>query len=913
MQTDSTLKVNKRRMTIGILAHADAGKTTLAEGILYTTGTIRKYGRIDHRDTFLDNFSLERERGITIFSKQAQFAYNDMPFTLLDTPGHVDFTSETERVLSVLDMAVLVISGSEGVQSHVRTLFSLLTRYKVPAFVFVNKMDIAAKSEKEIMKDLERELSENCLRFSEKGNEEFYEHAALCGERLMNIYEENDGMIPDAEIKEAIKRREIIPCFFGSALKLSGIEELLNGLSGFASHKEYENGEEIKEASFAARIFKITRDKTGTRLTHLRILRGSLKTKDRISEDEKVEGIRLYNGEKYESVGEVAEGDVCTVTGPVSTFAGQGINTVDAAPPQVTPVLMYKVSFPYGTRLDEAHKNLQILAEEDPELNIQFDEETGEITAMVMGEIQLEVIKTLVKERFQMDISFGNGKILYKETLVKPTVGVGHFEPLRHYAEVHLLMEPGETGSGLIFESNVSTDLLERNWQRLILTHLEEKVHRGVLTGSPLTDVKISLIAGRAHKKHTEGGDFRKATYRAVRQGLMMGESRLLEPYYRFILDIPAISAGRAMNDIKKMSGSFEIEEMGQENAVLTGRCPVSTMREYIKEVNAYTGGVGKLSLSNGGYDECHNPEEVIEEMGYNPEADTRNPVDSVFCAHGSGFVVPWDKVRDYMHISDEGRLISFDEEDENSSGGGQDERQEERPSSKRPAGTGGVGLTTLEDKELAAIFNKTYKSSKTENAYEPMSVVKHEEERKHVDVNIKEKTEEYLLVDGYNIIFSWEDLNELSKQNLAAARGKLADELANYCGFKRCKLILVFDAYKVEGARESVSEYSGIYIVYTKEAETADRYIERTVHSIAKDHKVTVATSDATEQVIIWAKGALRMSARELKDEVEYTKKEIREIIETGDNIGRVKLLSGLPKETAEFIEEIRLGKRVL
>ncbi len=886
----------KKKISIGILAHVDAGKTTLAEAILFSAGELKKAGRVDHRDTFLDTHELERKRGITIFSKQARFSLPSMDVNLIDTPGHADFASEAERTLSVLDCAILVISSVDGVQSHTLTLWSLLKRYNVPVFIFVNKTDISEKKQSETMAELCDKLDSGCCNFSESSPEDI----ASCDEALTEYYLENDSL-DDHLLSLAIANRHVFPVRFGSALRQKGVEELLNDLDSYAVSKA---GSE--EAPLSARVYKITRDKTGQRLTHVKIETGTLKVRTELNK-EKITQIRFYSGEKFETSEEAHPGDICALTGLNDTFAGQLLGSDGPAlSPILSPVMAYRIILPLGTDVNLTYTRLKVLEEEIPELSMVLLEDTNEIQAQIMGEIQIEILTNLIHERLGLDVEFGVGTIIYRETVTSVTEGVGHFEPLRHYAEVHLKIEPGERGTGIQVDTDVSTDDLDRNWQRLICTHVLEKKHRGVLTGSPLTDVKITVIGGRAHPKHTEGGDFRQATYRAVRQGLMKNTSILLEPWYDFMLEIPAARLGKAMNDITQMAGNVKSHEINGESAVIFGRCPVSTMHGYALTVTAYTNGTGKLSVSSGGYDICHNEEEVISRYSYDPANDLRNTPDSVFCAHGSGFIVPWSEVENYMHV--ESCLKA----------GSQTGKTVLKPLSAPTAavssadtGSFSYSASAKLDKDLADIFNKTYGSKKqtsgSEDLFHPVSKPSLMPEGK-VIIKEAEKRDEYLLVDGYNIIFSWDELNELSKTDLHAARQRLTDLLSNYQGFRQMKLILVFDAYKVEGAAEKVEKYKNIYVIYTKEAETADRYIERTAVSLSKKYRVTVATSDATEQVIIWGAGAYRMSARELREEVERTESDIRSIIEKKDTAAGSALLDSLSPEAAEFIRNYRL-----
>ncbi len=917
-----TLTIPAKRQVIGILAHVDAGKTTLAESILYLSGNIRSLGRVDHGNTFLDTNEMERARGITIFSKQAEVTLKadgqELPVTFMDTPGHVDFSAEMERTLQILDYAVLVINGMDGIQGHVLTLWKLLKRYHIPTFLFVNKMDQSGTDRGKLLKELQERLSDRCIPFDVEQNDEWKESVAVCTEELMEQYLEN-GDIAMEDMKTAIAKRHIFPCFFGSALKIQGVEELLQGLVAFTIRKQY-------PAQFGARVYKITRDEKGNRLTHVKLTGGALKVKELIGE-EKADQIRFYSGVQFRTENEAVAGEVCAITGLESTYAGQGLGMEESLErPVLTPVLTYQLILPAGAEPHVVYRKLMQLEEEEPLLHLVWEEQTKEIRAQVMGEVQIEVLKNMIKERLGLEVAFGTGCIVYKETIAEAVEGVGHYEPLRHYAEAHILLEPGERGSGLTFATDVSTDVLDLNWQRLMLTHLEEKQHKGVLVGAPITDMKLTVIGGRSHKKHTEGGDFREATYRAVRQGLKKAKSILLEPVYEFRLEIPQECVGRAMTDIGKMQGKFSDPEMTGSIAVLTGTAPVAAMQEYPMEVAAYTKGEGKIFLSPGGYEPCHNEEEVIASMGYDSEADLANPTGSVFCAHGAGFVVPWDEVENYMHVETEWEEdyagdVTWDMRAENAAPSAGADQGSGMPSATgqttRKSGGSAVGAFSAEDKELEEIFNRTYGKSESKgkggSAYDPMSVVHCPSTPRKVEIKPQERQEEYLLVDGYNIIFSWDELNEMSKTNIAAARQKLMDVLCNYQGFKKCTLILVFDAYKVEGFQGEVQKYHNIHVVYTKEAETADQYIEKTVHQIAKKYKVTVATSDATEQVIIWGAGAMRMSAQGLLQEVQETNKEIRRLLEEVKKPGKESMLNGLEPSVAELLEEVRLGKRTL
>ncbi len=879
-----------RKLVVGILAHVDAGKTTLAESILYLTGSIRKLGRVDHKDTFLDTNTLERARGITIFSKQAILSYKNIEITLLDTPGHVDFSAEMERTLQVLDYAILVISASDGIQGHTETLWRLLIRYGIPTFLFINKTDLEGTNKRALMEELKRKLGDGCIDFSgESDPKDFMENLALCDEDLLEQYMEYH-ILQDTAITKAIAERKVYPCYFGSALKLNGVEAMLDGLEQYTQVPTYPD-------CFGARIYKISRDEQGNRLTHMKITGGSLRVKQLLtnqeSEDrrksrgsitpegeqvlenweEKVNQIRIYSGVRYEAVEEAMAGTVCAVTGLSRTYPGEGLGREAMADmPILEPVLTYQMILPQGC---DPHNMLTklLLLEEDPQLHIVWSEQLKELQVQLMGEVQIEILKSIIAERFKVEVEFGAGNIVYKETIRGSSMGVGHFEPLRHYAEVLLLLEADEPGSGLSFITNCSEDILERSWQRLILTHLEEKEHLGVLTGSPITDMKITLVAGRAHQKHTEGGDFRQATYRAVRQGLKLAQSVLLEPYYDFKLEIPSEAVGRAMSDIVRMSGSFSPPEVTEELALITGFAPVATMMGYQSEVTAYTKGRGRLFCSLRGYLPCHNFEEVIQKINYDSERDLNNPTGSVFCSHGAGFVVDWDQVPNYMHLDAFWQQKSVKEVLEDF---------EESP--KTPKSREAYGGSLQEDKELEAIFTSTYGPIKSRRSAS-MSGLGYENKNKNdkgiikrqVEIRSREPVKEYLLVDGYNIIFSWEELNELAKVNMDAARSKLMDILCNYQGFKKCILILVFDAYKVKGGLGEVFDYHNIHIVYTREAETADEYIEKVTHEIAGHHHVTVATSDALEQLIILGQGAVRFSAKDLKEEITRVRDQIR------------------------------------
>ena len=856
------MESTRKQIVLGILAHVDSGKTTLSEAMLYRAGVTRRLGRVDHKDAFLDTDALEKARGITIFSKQALLTAGDTDITLLDTPGHVDFSTETERTLQVLDYAVLVVSGTDGVQSHTETLWRLLRRYHVPTFVFVNKMDLPGMERQELLAQLNRRLGEGFVDFGATQADRD-EALALCDENLMDRMLDA-GQLQDADLIPAIARRHVFPCWFGAALKLEGVDALLDGLD------RYTRPAPALEA-FGAKVFKVSQDEQGARLTWLRVTGGELKVKAQLTGEadgepwaEKANQLRLYSGAKYTLTEAIGPGQVCAVTGLTKARPGEGLGAErDSDLPVLEPVLSYQVLLPEGADVHAALGKLHRLEEEEPQLHVVWNEALGEIHVQLMGEIQLEVLRSLLAERFGLEVEFGPGGILYKETITEPMEGVGHYEPLRHYAEVHLKLEPLPRGSGMQFAADCREEVLDKNWQRLVLTHLEEKQHLGVLTGSPLTDVKITLIAGRAHLKHTEGGDFRQATYRAVRQGLMLAKSQLLEPWYAFRLEVPAENIGRAMSDIQRMEGTFDPPESGEETAVLTGFAPVSTMRSYPMEVVSYTRGRGHLSLTLDGYRPCHNAQEVIAAIGYEPEHDLDNPADSVFCAHGAGFVVPWDQVRSHMHVD---------------SGWGKSTRPEQEAAVPQRRAMA-YRATLEEDAELLKIFERTFGPIKRD----PLAAFRPVQKRERPDFAAEqwEIAPEYLLVDGYNIIFAWDELNALSKESLDAARHKLMDILCNYQGFQKCVLILVFDAYRVPGSPGSIEQYHNIHVVYTKEAETADMFIERVTHEIGRNRRVRVATSDGMEQIIILGHGALRVSARMFHEEVQNVEKQIRALVQ--------------------------------
>lgn len=896
----NTAKEPSNHICIGLLAHVDAGKTTLSESMLYLSGRIRQQGRVDHGNAYLDTYELERARGITIFSKQAELVFGELEVTLLDTPGHVDFSAEMERTLRVLDYAILVINGADGVQGHTETLWKLLKQYRIPAFLFINKMDQNGTDAEKLLEELRVKLSGSCIRFGEaEDSEEFLENVAMAEEQVLEMYLEH-GTIERGEISRLIWERKVFPCYFGSALKNIGVKEFLAGLECYAKERSYPE-------EFGAKVYKIARDPQGNRLTYLKVTGGVLKVRDLIryqDVEEKVSQIRIYSGEKYDAVQEVRAGRVCAVTGLTKTYPGEGLGAEPPSEgPVLTPVLNYQLILPEGCDTHGMLLKLRQLEEEDPELHIVWNEELGEIHAQLMGEVQTEILQSMIRERFQTEVTFGPGNIVYKETIKRPAEGVGHFEPLRHYAEVHLLLEPGESGSGLVFAADCSEDVLDRNWQRLILTHLAEKEHRGVLTGSAITDMKITLVAGRAHLKHTEGGDFRQATYRAVRQGLKSTESVLLEPYYEFRMEIPAEFVGRALTDIQRMAGEFQTPDTEGDFAVITGSAPVSEMRDYQLEVTSYTKGRGRLFCTLKGYAPCHNAEEVIEQIGYDSEGDLDNPTGSVFCAHGAGFHVSWHQVPDHMHLEYVWTPEAEKEKSAIEAKKGQGSVQSGRVSSS-------FSRSVEEDKELEEIFLRTYGKIERKRPIAERRVESPEERQKRIR---KDQMEEYLLVDGYNVIFAWEDLKELAKVNIEGARNKLMDVLCNYQGFKKCNLILVFDAYKVQGQELGVQKYHNIYVVYTKEAETADQYIEKVVHEIGRKYHVTVATSDNVEQVVTLGQGGKLLSARELRTEVEEVQRQIREEYLNRPQKGKNYLFDYLDEEISGQMEEVRLGKKEL
>lgn len=858
-----------KHICVGILAHVDAGKTTLSESMLYLGGSIRRIGRVDHKDTFLDTHALEKERGITIFSKQAQFQFGGYEVTLLDTPGHVDFGAEMERTLQVLDYAILVVSAPDGVQGHTKTLWRLLERYHIPVFVFVNKMDLRQRSEQDIQEELCHQLDGGCISFTQD-REQMFDSLAMCDEDAMNEYLES-GTVSDGQIAHLIKERAVFPCYFGSALKQQGVDVFLNGMHTFCEMPDYPE-------QFGAKVFKIARDEQGQRLTYMKVTGGEMRVRMSLADGaEKINQIRIYSGSRYTTADSVCAGTICAVSGLEHTYPGMGYGITQSDVQTVLePVMTYQVLLPEGCDAHHMLSHLKQLEEEDPQLHIIWNERLQEIQIQLMGAVQLEVLSRLIEERFGLVVEFGAGNIVYKESISMPVEGVGHYEPLRHYAEVHLLMEPLARGSGMVFAADCSEDMLDRNWQRLILTHLQEKEHAGVLTGSAITDMKITLIAGKAHLKHTEGGDFREATYRAVRHGLMLAHSVLLEPYYNYRLEIPPEQVGRAMTDIQRMDGTFDGPQQQGDMAVLTGRAPVVSMAGYHAEVLTYTQGRGRLLCEAGGYDVCHNADEVIRESAYEAERDMDNIADSVFCSHGAGCVVKWNEVYDHMHL--ERAWHPGQPAKKNSDGNSRN---------KHPQTNHAYSGSWEEDKELEAIFTRTFGEIKRRTPADESSrrmfgnradEGKTPENAGKYGSRPKAVRDKYLLVDGYNIVFAWEELARLAQENLDAARYKLMDRLSNYQGYTGLNLICVFDAYKVKGSHRSIEKYHNIDVVYTKEAETADMYIEKVTLDIGRKHQVTVATSDRLEQLIISGHGAVRITAMRLKEEIEQAERQIRE-----------------------------------
>ena len=969
--------MGSKKLVVGILAHVDAGKTTLAESILYTSGSIRKLGRVDHKDAFLDTDRQERDRGITIFSKQAGVRWRDMDITLLDTPGHVDFSAEMERTLQVLDYAVLVISGADGVRGHVLTLWRLLERYRVPVFLFINKMDQPGVDAGKLLQELKNRLDQRCVAFGEQ-DEAFCEEIAVCDEELLEQYLEvasgesaltakgertesvekseskretiqtAESLINSETIASLIAQRKVFPCYFGSALKVEGVTELLDGLDDYTCMPSYPD-------VFGARVYKIARDAQGSRLTYVKITGGTLKVKQTIYTqggnkahrdgrsvdwdgrvEEKIDQIRIYSGSRYTVEQQASAGTVCALTGPVTTFAGEGLGAEQGETvPLLEPVMTYRIVLPDGCDVHQMYQKLCQLEEEEPQLHIVWKEQVGEIQAQLMGEVQIEVLRNIISERFNVDARFDEGSIVYKETIASPVEGVGHYEPLKHYAEVHLVLEPSEPGSGLTFGTRCSEDMLDRNWQRLVLTHLEEKEHPGVLTGSPITDMQITLVAGRAHLKHTEGGDFRQATYRAVRQGLCKAQSILLEPVYAFRLELPASVIGRGMTDMQARSAKFGAPETMGDYAVLTGTVPVSEMAGYQARVLAYSGGQGRLYTELKGYEPCHNAEAVIEAMGYDAMRDMENPCGSVFCAHGAGFVIEWDQVEEYMHL--EHVLTDIDLISQNywkgvaaqDSGlsGLEGSYGAKKQTTQRRYREMGTSINYIGQDEIDEIMNRTYGTkerkkqgwARTIRAGDSSDNGKKADSARSGDKKVYQKEysgkpdtppqEEYLLVDGYNIIFAWDSLNELAQENLDGARGRLMDILSNFQGFRKMHLILVFDAYKVKGNPGSTVRYHNIDVVYTREAETADQYIEKVTHEIGRKHHVRVATSDGLEQLIIMGAGAIRVSARELQEEVMAASGELRQMF-LGNRKNapdeRNYLMADVSDEVTAYIEKV-------
>lgn len=853
-----------KKITIGITAHVDSGKTTLAEAMLYKSGSIRNLGRVDSGNTALDTNSIERERGITIFSAQAELYANDSRITLLDTPGHVDFLAETERTMCVLDYAILVISGSDGVQSHTSTLWNMLRKYEVPVFIFVNKMDLISADKSFVINDLRSRLSQNIVDFT-GGDEDIAENASLCSEELMEKYLES-GTVDKNDIIQAVSERRIFPCFFGSALKMQGVDEFLTALDEYTCEKQYKN-------DFGAKIYKISYDPKGSRLTHMKITGGSLKMRDELcyldsdgnEQKCKVSSIRFYTGEKLRTADIAEAGEICAVTGLVGTFAGQGMGSErDSDDVLFEPVMTYRVIYPDDKNAFDVLKELRLLEDEDPQLHICWNEQNRDIHIQIMGAVQLEVLVKLISERFGYTVSFENGAVTYKETIKAPVEGVGHYEPLRHYAEAHILLEPMPRGSGLSFDTVCSEDELDRNWQRLILTHLTEKTHIGVLTGSPITDMKLTLVAGKAHLKHTEGGDFRQATYRAVRQGLRLAESVLLEPYYDYEIELPTDNVGKAISDLQHMCAEFEAPESHGEMSIIRGNAPVSEINDYRSELIAYTHGKGSISFALSGYKECHNTEEVVAKIGYDCDSDIENSADSIFCSHGAGYVVKWDEVYEHMHLP-----LSINNNEENES--------EEQRSVKAAK----FIEKAVSDEELMAIFEMTYGKINSDpvRAFKKTKAVSIEDKKVRLP---QYEGPDYLLVDGYNIIFAWDDLKKIAEENLDAARAELIHRMCNYQGYNGSELILVFDAYRVKGKHRDIEKYCNINIVYTKESETADSYIEKVSHELSKKHRVRVATSDGLEQMIILGNGAMRISATEFRKRVQAAESAIKEYIDT-------------------------------
>ncbi|OPX42328.1 tetracycline resistance protein TetO [Ruminiclostridium hungatei] len=880
------------KLVVGILAHVDAGKTTLSEGMLYLNGKIGKLGRVDNKDAYLDTYELERARGITIFSKQAVFGMGDMQITLLDTPGHVDFSAEMERTLQVLDYAILVVSGADGVQGHTKTLWRLLDMYRIPVFIFVNKMDQAGTDRKKLIKELKSQLDEGCIDFGQDQSEVFYDQLAMCNEAIMEDYitAESVGL---GKIRQAVRDRQVFPSFFGAALKLEGIESFMQGIMRYAVIPAYPE-------EFGAKVFKISRDEQGNRLTHMKLTGGRLKVRDVVKNkgwEEKVNQIRIYSGQKFQPVTEIEAGSVFAVAGLTQTRPGEGLGAEEESDaPVLEPVLSYRIMLPEGCDPRMFIPKLRQIEEEEPELHIVWDEELQEIQMQIMGEVQLEIMQSLIQSRFGISVSFDSGRIVYKETIANVVEGVGHFEPLRHYAEVHLLLEPGEPGSGLEFRTDCSEDVLGKSWQRLVLTHLMEKSHKGILTGADITDMKITLVSGKAHNKHTEGGDFREATYRAVRQGLMEAQPVLLEPFYSFQLELPEKMVGRAMTDIEKMHGSCEISSTNGEQAILTGSAPVIAMKNYQKEVVAYTRGMGRLFCTLKGYEPCHNTEEVIAEIGYNPDNDYGNPTGSVFCAQGSGFIVSWDQVKKHMHL--ESYLqIKAGTADETAS----------RPVSFK-------GERNISPQEIDLILNRTfYANQGRKSSWKKRRTARdsyYEPSNRNIRRGETVVRKEYLLVDGYNVIFAWPELKALAEENMDGARTRLLDILCNYQGIRKCRIIAVFDAYRVQGHREETAVYNNIHVVYTREAQTADQYIEKFAYDNQMKYNITVATSDGLQQIIIRGAGSSLLSARELKLEIDGANQRIKQEISENQAKDRNYLMDALSTEIKGHMEKLTKGE---
>lgn len=835
-----------RKITAGMIAHVDAGKTTLAEAMLFASGQIRKQGRVDHRDTTMDSHLLEKQRGITIFASQAYIPWEDTGIYLLDTPGHVDFSSETERIMRILDCAVLVISGTDGVQAHTVTLMEMLRHYMVPVFVFVTKMDYARKEREELLSDMRKKLGEGFVDILSDGSSE---EAAMLDEELLEKYL-SEGKLTDEDLRRLIGSLRLFPVYFGSGLKDSGINEFLSSLCALCPKKTYPD-------SFGARVFKISRDPQGGRLTHVKITGGTIRVKDSIetspAKSEKVDQIRMYTGERFNTVSEASAGDVCVLTGLGSTYSGQGLGfEEDLSGNLMESVMEYRLRLPEGEDPVRAFRTLSVLSEEDPSLRLRYDSSLGEIRISIMGQVQTEILTSVISERFGMQCSFDMGRVLYRETIADTVEGIGHYEPLRHYAEVHLLMEPLPRGSGLVFADRCPDEVLERNWRNLVLTHLREKQHPGVLTGSPVTDMRISLVSGRSHLKHTEGGDFRQATYRAVRQGLMKAKSVLLEPWYSFTLTVPSETVGRAINDIRMRNAVFSSPEEESGMSVITGRAPLTCLSDYAREVSSYTSGRGKFSMQLWGYDECHDPDRVIEEAGYDPITDLENPTSSIFCANGGGFDVRWDRVEEYMHLE------SF---------------------LKTPSpGIPKVKQANLDlgEKELEAIIEREFGRS-VHPFYRSRSTVSVSSARSS---EVYEPVKKWYVIDGYNVIFAWDELRDLAQRDIAAAREKLIHIVSNFSAFSSVETVLVFDGYRVKGSSGKKSDYQGIHLVYTMENETADAYMQKLLSEMGKNDRVYVVTSDSLVQLSAMHSGALRRSAADFREEVENTNDEIRRIL---------------------------------